>query len=101
MTASGQNVENASGTKSLTKDTNWQLTCIFRDEFSSVLKESSLFADLTQVPESELMGMFARACSSADEASTVECDWTSQELEKRGHATERRFGVDMVHEMYE
>ena len=49
MTASGQNVENASGTKSLTKDTNWQLTCIFRDEFSSVLKESSLFADLTQV----------------------------------------------------
>ena len=50
-------------------------------------KESSLFADLTRVPESELMGMFARTRSSADEAAAVECERISQELKKRDQAT--------------
>jgi len=34
-------------TKSLSGNLNWQLTCIFPDEFNSVLKDSSLFPDLT------------------------------------------------------
>jgi len=68
---------------------------------SVLAKESSLFADLTCVPESELIGMFARTRSSADEAAAVECEWISQELKKRDQATERRFGVDMVPEIYE
>jgi hypothetical protein len=45
--------------------------------------------------------MFARARSSADESLTLEREWISQELEERDQVTERRFGVDMVPEIYE
>ena len=56
-----------------------------------------MFADLTCVPENELLQMFADARASAvDQASTASCEWISQELERREQVAERRFGIDMV-----
>ncbi len=86
-------------TKSLGYGQIWQVTCIFRVQLSFSLKELRLFADLTHVPESNLLETFAKAHSSVVyEASTAEHEWISYELEKRVQATERQFGVDMVPE---
>jgi hypothetical protein len=54
-TADGRSVGAARRTKSLGSDSKWLVTCIVRVEFSSMLKESGLFADLTHVPEGELL----------------------------------------------
>lgn len=59
-------------------------------------KEPGLSADVTLVPESELLGMFATVDrSTIDRVSGVERDWINQDLKNRVRATERRFGIDM------
>jgi hypothetical protein len=69
-------------------------------DFSSALQESWLLADLTQVPESKLLEMLARARSfAADETARLECEWIKQELDERVRSAERQFGIDMVPEI--
>jgi hypothetical protein len=53
-TADGRNVGAERRTKSLGGDSKWLVTALSGFEFSSVRKQSGLFADLTHVPEGEL-----------------------------------------------
>ncbi len=99
-TVRGRIVGIARRTKSLGRGSKWPVTCIVKVEFSSVLKEAGLFADLTHVRESALLGMFAEAHAAVTRSRQLNANESTERSRNGCKQRSAASGFDMVPEIH-